>query len=628
MLFRSIDQKDVQFIVDVSPDIPRELLGDSLRIKQILLDLASNAIKFTKSGYIILKIEPSWENEDEVILHATIQDTGIGIKQSDLNQLFQSFQQVDSKRNRNLEGTGLGLVISQQLLRLMMGSIHVESAYGKGSKFSFRLPQRITSSKPSISLKHPAPKLAAGLIADQIIQAQLKKDIRRMKIDYLPLDSEADLPSVVEKHVDFLFIEHEMFSKKVEDFIKRHLEITGVLMIDFQESVKEYLPNLVIAKKPIYSLTLSMLFNRENLHKNYTNITDEDYEFIAPEAQILIVDDNPVNLTVAEGLLKPLHLQIDTAQSGKEAINKVSNKRYDVVFMDHQMPDLDGIKTTHIIRRFHAEYANVPIIAFSAQSSLEVEMMFLNEGLNDCVAKPFELRLMISTLKRWLPKDKIQKISSDPDSECTYESDTPFNELPAIEGLDLSAALKLLGSKKLLWSVLKDYYHIIRKKAKLIRTYMQTEDWQNYVVEVHALKSASRQIGAIELSSLAADLEKAGNSKNVNLIRQYTDQMLNLYLHFHELLAPYFTQADTEPEPDKPIPAHILKEAFSEMHAAIEDLDLNQMEAVLLEMKPYRYEGWRKKYYEQLKEAVDELRVDVCESLLTIWEQKEANHEL
>lgn len=626
IIMSHIDQKNVQFIVDVSPDIPRELLGDSLRIKQILLDLASNAIKFTKNGYIILKIEPSWENEDEVILHTTIQDTGIGIKKSDMQKLFKSFQQVDSKRNRNLEGTGLGLAISQQLLHLMMGSIHVESEYGKGSKFSFQLPQRITSSKPSITLKQPLPKLVAGLIADQIFQAQLKKDIRRMKIDYLPLDSEADLPSIEDKNVDFLFIEHELFTATVENFVKNHPDITSVLVIGFKESLKEYLPNLLIAKKPIYSLNLSMLFNRESLYKNYTNITDEDYEFIAPEAQILIVDDNPVNLTVAEGLLKPLHLMIDTAQSGKEAINKVSNKRYDLIFMDHQMPDLDGIKTTHIIRRFHAEYANVPIIAFSAQSSMEVEMMFLNEGLNDCVAKPFELRLMISTLKRWLPKDKIQKINDD--TEYSIKPETPAASLPAIEGMDLSAALKLLGSEKLLWDVLKDYYHIIRKKASRIRELEQAEDWKNYVVEVHALKSASKQIGAIELASLAADLENAGNEKNAALIHQYTDQMLKLYLHLDELLAPYFTEDDTEPESAKPIPSHLLQEAFSEMHAAIEDLDLNQMEAVILEMKPYYYEGWRKDYYDRLKEAVEELRVDVCESLLISWEQKEANHEL
>lgn len=404
-----IRKKDVQFILDVSPDIPRQLLGDSLRIKQILLNLADNAIKFTKSGYIIIKIDPSWVSDDEVVLQAMVQDTGIGIKKADMEKLFKSFQQVDSKRNRNLEGTGLGLAISQQFVHLMMGSIEVESTFGKGSRFSFRLPQRITSAKPSISLKSPIPQAAAGLTADPVFQAQLKKDIRRLQITYISLESEEELSSLQEQGCKFLFIEHVMFTDSVKEFIKNNPEIVAVLVIDFQDTVKEFLPNVLVVKKPIYSLNLAMIFNEESVSDNYSNVMDEDYEFIAPDANILIVDDNPVNLTVAEGLLKPLQIKIETAQSGKEAIRKVSQRMYDLVFMDHQMPDLDGIKTTHIIRRFHEEYASVPIIAFSAQMSTETEMMFLSEGMNDCVAKPFELRMMILTLKRWLPKEKSKK---------------------------------------------------------------------------------------------------------------------------------------------------------------------------------------------------------------------------
>jgi len=624
IILSHIGKKNVQLILDISPDIPYELLGDSLRIKQILVNLTNNAVKFTKNGYITLKCEPFVRNEDEVILQTTIQDTGIGIKKADMEKLFQSFQQLDSKRNRNLEGTGLGLAISQQLLHLMMGSIDVTSEYGKGSKFSFKLPQRITRARPSITLQDP-PSAVAGLIADDVVHAQLKKDIKRMHILYHALDTENDLQDLEQLQVDFLFIEKPLYTDTVKCFIEKHPQIMAVLIVNsYDAAFSHMLPNLMVMKKPIYSLNLATIFNHENVDVNYNNVMDEDYEFIAPEAQILIVDDNNVNLTVADGLLRPLKLQIDTAQSGKEAIKKISVKHYDLIFMDHQMPDLDGIETTHIIRRFHEEYANVPIIAFSATSSTKTEMMFLNEGLNDCVGKPFELRILISKLKRWLPKEKIQKISDDIENHPDAEPQT--HDSLSIEGLDTDAALKLLGSEDLLWAVLKDYYRVIRKKADHIHQLEQEEDWKNYTIEVHALKSASKQIGATKLSALAADMEKAGNAKNAELIHQYTGSMLEQYLHYDHILAPYFMEQETASGTGAAISSETLQHSFSALRSAIDELDMDQMEQVIQEMSLYHYENWQLDLFRQLKNAVEELDVDSCESILTAWENEEAEH--
>ncbi len=619
-----IGKKNVQLILDISPDIPYELLGDSLRIKQILVNLTNNAVKFTKDGYITIKCEPFARNEDEIILETTIQDTGIGIKKADLEKLFQSFQQLDSKRNRNLEGTGLGLAISQQLLHLMMGSIQVESEYGKGSRFSFKLPQRITSSRSCISIKDP-PSAVAGLIADDVVHAQLKKDIKRLHITYHPLDTEDDLADLELIKVNFLFVEKELFSDTVKQFVKEHPAITAVLILDFFDtpSFSHMIPNLLVLKKPIYSLNLSIIFNHESMDMYYSNVMDEDYEFIAPEAQVLIVDDNAVNLTVADGLLKPLQLQIDTAKSGKEAITMISAKHYDLIFMDHMMPDLNGIETTHIIRRFHEEYANVPIIAFSANSSTEIEMMFLNEGLNDCVGKPFELRMLISKLKRWLPKEKIQKISEDYDPHPQPE---PQSSQILIEGLDTDAALKLLGSEELLWAVLKDYYKIIRKKADRIHELEQAEDWKNYTIEVHALKSASKQIGATELSALAADMEKAGNAGDAHLIHQYTGTMLEQYMHYDHILAPYFMEDETASNSGEVLTPELRRQAFDALRSAIDELDMDRMEEVIQDLALYHYEDWQMELFKQLKNAAWELDVDSCESSLAAWEKEEANH--
>ncbi len=624
IIMTHIAHKNVQLILDISPDIPYELLGDSMHIRQVLLNLSNNAEKFTKQGYITLTVEPLWTSEDEVILHVSIQDTGIGIKKADLDKLFQSFQQLDSKRNRNLEGTGLGLAISQRLLYLMMGTINVKSTYGKGSTFSFKLPQRITRGRPSIKLKEPLPTAAAGLIDDPVIHKQLRKDIERLKIPYYALKSETDLAHInlETKPIDYLFIERILYTEHAERFVKDHPKITAVLIIDYTDSVASHLPNLLVARKPIYSLNLSMIFNHENLDDNYNNVTDDDYEFIAPDVHILIVDDNSVNLTVAEGLLKPLKLQIDTAQSGKEAISKISDKQYDLIFMDHQMPELDGIETTHIIRRFHEEYATVPIIAFSASASTETEMMFLNEGLNDCVSKPFEIRILISKLKRWLPKEKIKKIS---DESIFRENPMAVEQSSLnIEGLDTTAALTLLGSEKLLWEVLKDFYQVIRKKAEKIRQLEQQEDWKNYTIEVHALKSASRQIGASELSALAAEMEEAGNACDAARIHQHTASLLEQYLHFSDVLAPYFTEDEDTSASTEEISPETLRRVFADLHNAIDELDMDKMEEAIQELGAYHYEGWQLDFYKQLKAAVTELDIDTCNTVLTAWEQKAA----
>ena len=232
IIMSHIGRKNVRLILDISPDIPFELLGDSLRIKQIFVNLTNNAVKFTKDGYITLTCRPIAKTDDEVLLETTIQDTGIGIKKADLKKLFQSFQQLDSKRNRNLEGTGLGLAISQQLLHLMMGTIHVESEYGKGSTFSFQLPQRITRSRPCIAIKNP-PDAAAGLIDDPIAHAQLKKDIERLHIRYHALESENDLDHLDLQSVEFLFIDKVLFTDTVEAFVKNHPKLTAILVLDF-----------------------------------------------------------------------------------------------------------------------------------------------------------------------------------------------------------------------------------------------------------------------------------------------------------------------------------------------------------------------------------------------------------
>ena len=610
-----IGEKNLELILDIAPDLPHKLIGDSERIKQVLINLANNAVKFTRQGQVMVRVRGEKLSDDDLKLEVIVQDTGIGIKPEDLPKLFEAFQQVDSKRNRNIEGTGLGLAICEKIIKLMGGDITVESVYGEGSTFAFRVPQKIFDRTPSVTVHHKENIKAAVLVANGFLQNHIVKDMEQLGIAHITLASEEELQTISEQGISHLFVGQERFSETVEAFVKNHPEMTAVLMIDFRKSVKLHLDNLLVVKKPLYVLNIASILNGGEITTNFGYKAHDDFEFTAPEAEILIVDDNAINLTVAEGLLKPLQMHVETASGGKEAVDMISRKIYDLIFMDHMMPELDGVETTHIIRRFHPEYDKVPIIALTANAVNGTKEMFLREGMNDFVAKPIEMRTLLTKLRTWLPKNKIKKVYAVNQEKNSEEHSTRIE----IEGLDTEVAVRRLGTEELFWAVLQDYYHGIDKKAKLIKQLEEQEDWHGYTIEVHALKSASRQIGAMELGEKAAQLEKAGNDRNGDYIHRCTDAMLADYFHYADILAPYFVTEQQEAW--KPITEMELVSFFNSIREAAEELDMDSIESILKNMSEYQYEGEHAELFGQLQDSVAAYDVDQCEVVIQKWEE-------
>ncbi len=611
-----LKEKDVELILDVSPDLPSELYGDSIRIKQVLLNLLNNAAKFTARGRITMKMNYVETAPDEIEMRISVEDTGIGIKKEDISKLFQSFQQVDSKRNRNIEGTGLGLAISKRLLSLMNGDIWVESEYEKGSKFSCALPQKVINKAPSITIQDADSLLAGVLVSNPYIRESLCSDVADLGVDYILKDSK-DFHTFPEGKKIFLFIEYSLFSGKVEAFVRQNPQITAVLLIEFYDSVDYNIPNLLVVRKPLFALTIAMILNGEELH--FDDDTDKkEFDFIAPDANVLIVDDNAVNLTVAEGIMEPLKMKIDTVTSGKAAVDKISRFHYDIVFMDHMMPELDGVETTHIIRRFHPEYDDVPIIALTANAVEGTKEMFCREGMNDFIPKPIELRLLASKVKQWLPIEKVQKIHHT----RNIDKGEKKSDHIVVGDLDIKYAMEFLVSEELFWKVLKVYYHSIDKKAKLIKELEEAENWTEYTIEVHALKNSSKQIGAMVLSERAAAMEKAGNARDALSIHRHTDKMLEQYMGYRSILEPFCADSAKEDVGKEKAPAEAIQNCFGRMRGAVDDLDMDGMEEVIQEMDQYRYEGWQKEMFARLKEAVEEIDVDSCEAIMIEWEGK------
>ncbi len=621
IIMTRLKDKDVELLVKLSPKFPRLLYGDDLRVRQILINLANNAVKFTQHGHVDIFVDYEPIDEENIRVKVVVKDTGIGIKESDLDKLFQSFQQVDSKRNRNIEGTGLGLAISQQLLALMGGSIQVDSVYGKGSTFSFELPQKVLDFEPAIRVAKAKDIVAIGYFNNLCFAKQFYADTNRLGVYSMALTAPDRFEELLCTYGNdllgkrlYLFMEESNFDDQLEQIILNYPEITGVMLTEYYSERKTDIANLKMIKKPFSTMQIAMALNDENI------IYDEademfEFDFIAPEADILIVDDNPINLTVTEGLLEPLKMHIETVTSGKMALDRIAQKRYDIIFMDHMMPELDGVETTRIIRRLHPTFNDVPIIALTANAVDGSKDMFLSEGMNDFIPKPIELKTIVTVIKKWLPNEKIRKGNL---AEFDTNNDQEGIGALKIGDLDTTNARKLLGNDKLFFNILKEYYKAIPTKSMLIKELEQSENWQAYTIEVHALKSISRQIGANELADMAADLEHAGNEKNITKIKNETDLMIQKYVGYLDVLKPYCEEQEKKSDKNQATKEKIL-ELFDSMLDAVDNLDMDKMEEVILDMSHFGYPDEQTKYYEQLKIAVGNIDVDRCEDIINNW---------
>ncbi|MCM1225942.1 MAG: PocR ligand-binding domain-containing protein [Clostridium sp.] len=614
-----IGNKNVEFTMSISPELPKMLWGDNIRIHQIMLNLLTNAVKFTKEGQVHLEIDFNRVDKETGMLTVSIKDTGIGIKKEDFNRLFDSFQQLDSKRNRNIEGTGLGLPISKRLLGLMDGWITVDSKYGKGSIFTFKLPQKIVDNN-NCAVKPKEPISAAILIGNPYVKKQLLKDLDWLCQKCIDLSTTSfDLNEI---DTDYFIIEKPFFDSNIEDFFKENPDKQCLIVDKFNSLNECLLPNVRSIRKPIYSINLYNAMGVKGISLPHENADTNQLTFVAPDAKILIVDDNHVNLVVAKGLLEPLKMEIDLAMSASEAIDMVKENSYDLIFMDHMMPEVDGVEATHIIRRLIPGYESKPIIALSANAVGEAKEMFIREGLSDFVAKPIEVKDIVAKLRKWLPQELIVPVKKGDMS--AHEEKKPKKTELRIEGLNTKNAISLLGSEELFLKILKEYYISIDKKAQSITDHFNSEKWHNYTIEVHALKSTSRQVGADNVSSLAAELEHAGHVNNIGFIKENTGRLIEEYKKYKEILKDVFPDvpisSDSSAESgEKLADEETVGKMLDELQEALNGFDTLMIDEVIEKMSGYKYPDNQKDYFESIKKAAENSDVFACSDIIKEW---------
>lgn len=625
-----LKDKNVELLLSIEPTIPKVLYGDSTRVRQILINLANNAVKFTQKGMINITINYTKMNDEDIMMFICVEDTGCGIKKSDFHKIFDSFQQVDSKRNRGAEGTGLGLAICKQLLGLMHGDIQVQSEYGKGSKFYVTLPQKIINPEPAIEIQEKTDIIVIGYFRNRYLARQFFSDAKRLGLMSFALIAPDRLDWRFKAYEEiyngkdiYFFTEENDMDEELKENLAKYPDVTVVEIVNFFTDRKNEDDKHRVVRKPISVQALAMALAGEEYIIDMDDGADMDIDFIAPEAEVLIVDDNSINLTVTEGLLEPLRMKVHCLTSGIEAIDFVTKHPVDIILMDHMMPELDGIETTRIIRRFHPQYDDMPIIALTANVVEDMQKVFLAEGMNDFVAKPIEVRTLIQKVKKWLPTEKIIKnrmVVGNEGMENDKADNVPDNKTDnlSIGDLDIEFACSLLGGQSLFLKVLKEYYQNIIPKADKIAKYMRDGDYENYTIEVHSLKSTSKQIGAVGLSELAAALEKAGNNKDETFIHEKTTEMLEKYKSYISILAP-FCEKKYAQKHEIVVDKEILRQNFSELSEAVDDLDIDRMEEVVQKMKDYKFEGESAQKFKELCDAVRNIDVDECMDIIEEW---------
>ena len=494
MIRQRAEKKGLDFRVEVPEDLPSIMKGDEVRLRQVVTNILTNAVKYTEEGSVTLKL--SWEKtgEREVELYIGVRDTGMGIKEEDIGKLFQAFQRVDEEKNRSIEGTGLGLNITQRLLELMGSRLEVVSRYGSGSVFFFKVRQEVMNWAPM------------G--------------------DY-------------------------------ETAFRQHVSQQG----QYQES------------------------------------------FVAPEAKILVVDDTAMNLTVVQGLLKQTQVQIDTALSGFECLDRVKKTAYDLVLLDHRMPGLDGVETLKRMRALEEgrDYPNrgIPVIVLTANAVSGAREEYMAAGFDDYLTKPINSRHLEHTLQQYLPKEKVQAVEAEPEDEEKWELPEWLSKVP---GLDTRAGVEHCGSVSAYLDALTVFARSIASGAQEIQQFYDTGEWKDYTTKVHALKSTARVIGALELSEKARRLEDAGNNCYCDEIMECTAPMLELYRSFLQSLSPLLPK-EKEAEDKPPISPEELAEAWQAIGEIAGSFDYDSLSYMLGELDGYRLPDADREKLEKVKAA-------------------------
>ena len=540
MTMAAVEEKDLDVVVDFDTTIPALLEGDEKKIRRIIMNLVSNAVKFTHSGYIGIKVGGRRESYG-INLSISITDTGIGMREDYRENLFIGFGQLDNRRNRQEGGVGLGLAISYLLAKKLGGVITVNSKEGQGSVFTFVVPQKIVKDQPVAVLKN-ADEISIACYFNIEHQArpgsrdafttQIENMVKNIPVSWQLCKNLDEMKRRMKaKHYTHVLITDVEYEEDPHYFDAMALRTKLMISVPRNAVTNRKYENALIMYRPVYSLSVVAALNEE-YDSSHADKPIKSKRFTAPGAHVLVVDDNIMNIRVIENILSQFKISVTKALSGSEALEKVESMDFDFIFMDHMMPEMDGVETTHRIReKVGSYYQRVPIIALTANAVAGSRKMFLSEGFSDFLEKPVELSVLERVLRRTLPPEKM--IFDDAEDTVQQQETTDSFELTEI---DKETGMLYCGGEEGFYMILAECVLDYKENAALLTELFQKKDWENYVIKIHALKSTMKSIGAMRLSDRARELEFAGKECRYEVIEKYHQSVLNEYENLMEQL--------------------------------------------------------------------------------------------
>jgi PAS domain S-box-containing protein len=541
-----IAEKPLLFIVNVDAALPDKLVGDVVRVRQVMINLLANAVKYTKEGSVVLSVTgeilPSFmkfpdtadyggssfgsgdsggstksvgDGYEQVILKVEVRDTGVGIKAEGIDRLFGEFQQLDSHRVHSVEGTGLGLAISRNLCRQMGGDITVQSEYGVGSVFIAFIPQLILEKTPIAQVYNPETKPVLLYERRSLYEESLIASFKSLNVPVTVVPNmDAFFAELEEGQYAYTFVSSPFAGETIRNL--RILEKPAIPVILAEGGEILTSQEAPVLSMPAYVISIANVLNGKQQQDSPEKAT---VRFIAPNARILIVDDIQTNLSVAQGLLSLYHMDIYTAASGARAIEMVSRQNFDLILMDHMMPEMDGIEAVRAIRALDKNYARtIPIIALTANAVSGMKEMFLKNGFDDFLPKPIEISKLDEIVTKWIPGEKKEYPGEWAGKTSAAKNPMSPEISLIIEGVDTRRGIAMTGgSEKGYRDILSVLYTDIRNRIpdfeKLAgipeKTPLTLEEFSAFTIQAHALKSALASIGAFTVSRTAFALETA-----------------------------------------------------------------------------------------------------------------------
>ena len=536
-----IESKGLELLFSVDHQVPVKLIGDPMRLGQILINLTGNAIKFTDNGEIIIKVRVIEIRGNNITLEFSVTDTGIGISKEQIGKLFKPFSQADASSTRRFGGTGLGLAISRQFVLMMGGDIRVESTPAQGSSFIFTIDLGYyPEEKRKYRLPTAALKGMKVLVVDDnyVAQSVLKESLEAFSFVVTSVGSGYEALTVLKESdsspyelviLDWMMPEMDGLETARQTKMTKGLEqVTIIMMITceneeiFEQGKKIGIDGILV--KPINN---SVLFNTilasigcDSLEKlpleSRSDFQREKLKYIYG-AKVLLVEDNEINQQVAREIMEDVGLVVDIAENGEEALQQAQSNFYDIIIMDIQMPVMDGITATRKIRKIPGTLSSIPIIAMTAHAMEGDKEKSLESGMNDHINKPIDADAFIESLLKWIKPGVRQKMDA---ASSVVKVDSDAYALPELTGIDVKGGLaRVLGNKKLYHDLLlkfkRDFSGTSEKLSYLLN---DQKDIKEAELLAHTVKGVAGNIGAGDLFKTAnefvqiiriGDLEKA-----------------------------------------------------------------------------------------------------------------------